>query len=171
MTMNPVSKAVLPRTKETQMPTYLHRYRAGEHEQVWRELRALGGAVRTAPLLSDATDVARETAVRARHNIDMLIPRLEHIGYQFGFYEKGDPVPHYTGPIIPPAANIGAQLDTLEAMTGPLPLALRAWYEIVGAVDFMGYHPEWRSHPDWKRRHARPANRLLGKGVKAGAAL
>jgi hypothetical protein len=28
-------------------------------------------------------------------------------------------------------------------LTGPLPLSLRAWYEVVGAVNFGGWHPQW----------------------------
>lgn len=131
------------------MPNFIDRYRAGEHEQVWRELCALGDAVRTEPLLSDAMAVARETAARARHNIELLAPRLETLGYQFGLYEKANPVPDYAGPLVPPPADIATRIDQLEGITGSFPLFLRAWYETVGVVDFMGYHPEWEvAYPD-----------------------
>jgi hypothetical protein len=52
---------------------------------VWAELLALGTAVREKPLYADALAVARETMRRARHNIEVLIPRLVAVGYQFGY--------------------------------------------------------------------------------------
>jgi hypothetical protein len=64
---------------------YLERYLAGEYEQVWAELQALGAAIREEPLYSDALAVARETMRRVRENLEMLIPRLVAIGYQFGY--------------------------------------------------------------------------------------
>jgi hypothetical protein len=65
--------------------TYLERYLAGEYEQVWAELEALGAAVREEPLSSDALAVARETMRRVRENLEVLIPRLVKAGYQFGY--------------------------------------------------------------------------------------
>ena len=65
--------------------TYLERYLAGEYEQVWTELQALGDAVREEPLHGDALAVARETMRRVRRNLEMLIPRLVAVGYQFGY--------------------------------------------------------------------------------------
>jgi hypothetical protein len=68
--------------KSIMAPTasYLERYQAGEHEQVWAELYALGTAVREEPLYGDALAVARETMRRARYNIETLIPRLQTLG-------------------------------------------------------------------------------------------
>lgn len=65
------------------MLRFFDRYQAGDHEQVWSELLALGGAVRQEPVHSDATAVARETMRRARENIETLIGRLHDIGYNF----------------------------------------------------------------------------------------
>jgi hypothetical protein len=65
--------------------SFLERYERGEHEQVWDELVALGAAVREEPVYTEALAVARETMRRARRNIEMLIPRLAAIGYQFGY--------------------------------------------------------------------------------------
>jgi hypothetical protein len=42
------------------MATYLERYLAGEHEQVWREIAVLGDVVRDEPALPDAEAVARD---------------------------------------------------------------------------------------------------------------
>ncbi|MGZ3680588.1 MAG: hypothetical protein ACXWQR_18935 [Ktedonobacterales bacterium] len=65
--------------------TFLERYVAGEHEQVWAELVALGAAVRQEPLHADALAVARETMRRARQNVLLLIRRLREVGYRFGY--------------------------------------------------------------------------------------
>lgn len=67
------------------MASFLERYQRGEYEQVWTELLALGEQVRSEPLHEDALAVARETMGRVRQNIEILIPRLEAIGYQFGY--------------------------------------------------------------------------------------
>src|SRR5947209_6412431 len=67
----------------TFMAGYLERYRAGEHEAVWKELNALGPGVFEAPVHEDALAVARETMRRARHNVELLIERLAARGYRF----------------------------------------------------------------------------------------
>jgi hypothetical protein len=135
--------------------TYLERYLAGEYEQVWDELLGLGAAVRTQPLYRDAHAVARETMRRVRHNIEALTPRLDAAGYQFGYgwvrgheFPSGPPDPRFS----PPPANVARLLAELEARTGVLPLSLRAFYEVVGAVNFVGEPPpawpDWRAVPD-----------------------
>lgn len=65
------------------MPAYLERYLSGEHVGVWDQLVALGEDVRREPYYSDAVAVAAETMRRARHNVELLIPRLEEAGYCF----------------------------------------------------------------------------------------
>jgi hypothetical protein len=65
--------------------TYLERYVAGEYEQVWAELVALGEQVREEPLYADAWAVACETMRRVRANIERLIPRLVQVGFSFGY--------------------------------------------------------------------------------------
>ena len=44
---------------------------------------------------------------------------------------------------VPPPPDIHQKLDQVEATIGPLPLALRCWYEIVGQVNLTGSHPDW----------------------------
>lgn len=135
--------------------TYLERYLAGEYEQVWDELCGLGAAVRTQPLQQDAHAVARETMRRVRHNIEVLVPRLEAAGYQFGYgWARGHEFP--SGPpdpvFAPPPPNVAHLLAELEVRTGVLPLSLRAYHEVVGAVNFVGEPPsgwrDWRALPD-----------------------
>lgn len=138
---------------------YLDRYLAGEHEQVWAELVALGSAVREEPLYADALAVAHETMRRVRHNIETLIPRLEALGYVFGYgwvqrrsfvsggFPSGAPLPPFT-PSTPTASETVA---VLEGRAGILPLSLRAFYEVVGSVNFIGEVPE-----TWTDRHVLP---------------
>ena len=122
------------------MPTYLDRYRNGEYEPVWAELLALGEQVRSEPLYSDALAVARETMGRARANVERLVPRLLEVGYQFAYPQAQDGPLRYSV-FDPPDAGMPEQIATLERVVGPIPLALRAWYEVGGSVSFIGAHP------------------------------
>jgi len=65
------------------MPSFLERYRNGEREEVWSDLDSLGGAVRQAQYLPDAQAVAEETMKRVRHNVELLVERLDTLGYEF----------------------------------------------------------------------------------------
>lgn len=71
----------------------LRRYLAGEHEAVWADMVALGPRVREAPDFDDAWAVARETMRRARHNVELIIRRLDQIGYEFWNGKQGKPGP------------------------------------------------------------------------------
>jgi hypothetical protein len=136
------------------MPTYLERYLAGEHERVWAELLALGERVREGAVYADASAVARETMRRVRHNVETLIPRLEALGYEFGYrWLVEEPQRRFTDEEIaeikrecphfrPPQPDLRERLAELEARVGMLPLSLQAWYEEVGTVNFVGKAPQ-----------------------------
>jgi hypothetical protein len=115
------------------MASYLDRYRQGECEQVWAELLAQGGGIRQRPLYDDALSVARETMKRARANIELLVPRLKSLGYQFAFPDRV---------LVPPDEDFRQMIANVERRAGPLPLSLRIWCEEVGEVNFMGSHPK-----------------------------
>ncbi len=66
-----------------EMPTFLDRYNAGERVEVWNDLTELGDGVRHPLYFEDATAVATETMRRARHNVEILIRRLDTMGYLF----------------------------------------------------------------------------------------
>lgn len=119
--------------------SYLDRYLAGEHEAVWRELAALGPAVREPPVWDDARAVAAETMRRVRHDVELLVARLGAMGFRFV---------HPAQAHEPPTPALLARLDALEAQAGPLPLALRAFYETVGSVCLMGAHPTLSAHAE-----------------------
>jgi hypothetical protein len=63
--------------------TFLNRYLGGECIAVWRELAALREQTRHRRYREDAMAVARETMRRARHNVELLIQRLDAMGYRF----------------------------------------------------------------------------------------
>lgn len=121
------------------MTSFLERYMEGEHRAVWAELLAYGGKVRQESLLDDARAVARETMRRARENIELLVPRLEVLGYRFSH-------PRYA--FVSPEADTPYRLAALEKLAGPLPLSIRVWCETVGSVNFTGTHPDWPEEDD-----------------------
>jgi hypothetical protein len=89
--------------------------------------------VRSEPYLAEARAVAQETMVRAAANVCRIFNRLKGMGFQFALPDLA----YY----LPPE-KVADQLAELEALAGPLPLSLRAWYEAVGSVCFMGEYPE-----------------------------
>jgi len=91
----------------------LRRYLAGEHEAVWAEMMALGPRVREASSIDDAWAVARETMRRARHNVELLIRRLDQIGYQFWNGQHGKPGPQ---PLRMMMGGQAIEYPSLEAM-------------------------------------------------------
>ena len=64
------------------MATFLQRYQAGEYIAVWEELVALQDKVRDRRYKADALAVATETMRPARHNVEILIRRLDEMGYR-----------------------------------------------------------------------------------------
>jgi hypothetical protein len=120
------------------MQSYLERYQSGEYVGVWAELVAFGPAIRDEPVYADAQAVALEMMMRAKHNIALLVERLEKLEYRF---LAPDSVWTH------PDTKITTALDTLEGHYGLFPLAVRKWYEVVGEVDFSGAHPKL-SHYD-----------------------
>jgi uncharacterized protein DUF6745 len=115
----------------------LDRYLAGDHVAVWRDLVAQGEAVRADPLAADALAVATETMRRVALNVDTLVSRLSIRRYTFTTAEQG-----FASPRVSPPSRAAAMVARLEKRAGTLPLSLRAFYEIVGAVCLAGHHPE-----------------------------
>lgn len=95
---------------------------------------AQGSSLRADPAgWAQATEVAAETMLRVRTNVETLVRELPGLGYVFTAAEA---------PYLPPGTAVGADLDQLETAVGPLPLALRAFYQHVGQVDLVGHHPD-----------------------------
>jgi hypothetical protein len=157
------------------MLTYRQRYRDGECEQVWAELFALGGKVRDKRFYAEATAVATETMTRARANIQLLVPRLTSLGYQFASPDR----------VFVPADGESQRLAAeIDQRSGPLPLSLRVWCEVVGEVNFMGSHPKLSTYvqsPDPREaaqgflslfaKHGGAATAATGDPLRQGADL
>lgn len=133
------------------MGSYLDRYLQGECEQVWAELLAQEDAIQESPLCDEALAVTRETMMRVRNNISLMVAGLHKIGYIFGHYPNGgQKVYGYRQPINLPAVNISKKIAKYEKLPGigSFPLSLRMFWEIVGDVDFTGFHPAWPPYSD-----------------------
>lgn len=126
---------------------FLDRYRAGEHEQVWKELVALGDEARSDAHAADALAVAYETMHRVERNVRLLAERLKEMNYRFVYPGSGGGVFGFGKfkahePLVAPPADIHRQIAELEDQAGgSIPLSLRAFFELVGEVNFNGDHP------------------------------
>jgi len=67
---------------------WLDRYRAGQRDRIWHELRQLGSVVREPGLFEEAQLVCDEMARRARQNVEVIIERLSGAGYRFHSNEE-----------------------------------------------------------------------------------
>lgn len=127
-------------------PPWLERYRAGQHKQVWHELRQLGSAVRDdAGLAREAELVCDEMARRARRNVETIVGRLTGQGYQF---HLNDDEQTPATPWAPPTAAAAEYADLLVAQTGHVPMTVLSWIRIVGDVWLVGTHPQWPGSAD-----------------------
>jgi len=111
---------------------FFDRYLAGEHRKVWEELVALGPSVREDPHAADALAVAYETMSRVSANVRSITARLKTLGYE---KKKEQEPPHQ-----PPSTKTRKLIARLEKEVGGMPLSLRAFYDVVGAVDWTGHH-------------------------------
>jgi len=127
-------------------PSLLLRYEQGDHTGVWQELRAdeaISGAFR-----EDALHVARATMRRVLHNADLLAERLHASGWI-----------SWSGALrTPPSRADFDAMERIEATTGaPLPPSLRAFWEVVGGIDFAWAYqrkalpPRLGGELDWRR--------------------
>ena len=112
--------------------TLLRRYRNGELEAVWRDMVALGPAIRKEPYKGAAWAVAQETMRRAKYNIEMLVERLKQLDYRFLHEEL----------VYSPCTKEEHKVLTDAERNGlVIPLSSRAFLEEVGNVDLLGSHP------------------------------
>jgi hypothetical protein len=121
-------------------PNWRSRYRDGDRDQVWHELRQLGATIRQSDLVEEAQLVCDEMASRARRNIEIIVERLLRAGYRT-HSNRDDQTPQT--PYFPPSATACDHAAWLEATFGPIPMTLLAWARLVGDVWLVGTHPEW----------------------------
>ncbi|PIE17779.1 MAG: hypothetical protein CSA65_07715 [Proteobacteria bacterium] len=124
------------------MASLIERYEAGETVEVWQELIDADAAVRQSggEVAAQARGVAERAMRRVRGNVELLIGRLEELGYRFSRREAA---------ITAPAADTDALVEQVEAQIGPLPLALVAFYRQIGEIDLRGELPAWEPPGAW----------------------
>jgi hypothetical protein len=87
-----------------------------------------------------AGDIARYVQ-RLPARLRDLVRVLGDIGYQFTRPDE----------ILPgPSPRVGAEIQELERLVGPVPLALAEFYRVVGSIDLTGAHLDWSGcdYPD-----------------------
>jgi HEAT repeat protein len=113
----PLAAAALPARRD-----FVARYLAGEHA-VWAELVGQANAIAQHPeLRAEAYAVAVEIMKRARHNIDAIRTTLRESGAHVADDE-------------PPPSD--AMLARVAELGGPLPIALEAFWRVVGAASLV----------------------------------
>ena len=121
---------------------FLARYERGDCVAVWRELFAIG------PLPDDglrleAGAVARSTMQRVRTNVEIVTVRLRAIGYPFD---------SFLPPWSPPASTVEDDIRRIEeAAGGVVPGSLRAFWTIVGEVQWKHAEDQEIADPSWER--------------------
>jgi hypothetical protein len=70
---------------------------------------------------------------RVLMNVREVAARLNNVGYDFGDRD---------GIWTPPPVDTAAKIARIELDAGTLPLSVRALFEVVGAVNLIGKHPE-----------------------------
>lgn len=118
----------------------LTRYQAGDRERVWHELRQLGDRVREPELADQVQAVCDEMALRARHNVTVLVERLAAYGYRF---HDNDDQQTPIAPIRTPTAGAAPLAAWLNGRFGAVPMTVSSWLRLVGDVWLVGTHPSW----------------------------
>ena len=121
------------------MQNWLKRYEAGECREVWAELRVLEVPIGHAEL-AEADAVVCLTMQRVRANLELLNRRLLELGYEFGYYPDRNPVPGYAAPLHGQANAQNELMKQFQQELGTLPMSLLRFGNIVGSVNFIGFH-------------------------------
>jgi hypothetical protein len=115
--------------------TFLERYIAGDTELVHEEIRNLGSKAFTVEFKSDVDKVLSETFRRVAYNLEIIYNELLKIGYQF----KTEFAYNFEKPLHQPLENTESLLLEIDKAVSPfgyVPLSLKYFYKIVGAVNF-----------------------------------
>jgi hypothetical protein len=127
------------------MGSWLNRYVDGQHESVWDEVVALGPRASDPDVAPEVQALARETMQRALANVEALKSLLPSIGWRFRFPMTGPPSGLCVHAL--PRPDVQERIAQLEALCGPLPASIRAWWEVVGTVCFMRLPPDEQEYP------------------------
>ncbi|BAY85913.1 hypothetical protein NIES267_54190 [Calothrix parasitica NIES-267] len=100
------------------------RYKVGECEAVWQELKNLG-EIREQSVKDEALEVAREMMQRVKYNFNIIVNNLIKVGFEFDEPEKV---------VVPAKPDACEYLDEFEQQWGILPLSVRAWFEVIHSI-------------------------------------
>jgi len=128
--------------KQPHSSSWLDRYLKGECAAVWNEMIDLGERIRNEETIASAILVVRDTMRRCRDNVARLHWQLVEAKYPFADPDEA---------FVRPPADVLARIAALEQQAGPIPLALAAWCELVGSVNFI---PDPES--DWSEGYPDP---------------
>ncbi|MBV6622368.1 MAG: hypothetical protein KI793_05325 [Rivularia sp. (in: Bacteria)] len=104
----------------------LEKYKAGECERVWQELKDLG-EINQQSVKVEALAVAREMMQRVKYNLNVIVNNLIKLGFEFDELEKV---------VVLAKSNACEYLDEFEQQWGILPLSVRAWFEVIHSIKF-----------------------------------
>jgi hypothetical protein len=109
--------------------TLLKRYRAGEFDQVWREIRShpsIEGEFR-----DEVMEVAEATMRRVAQNADLITARLRAVGWQALLSQ-------YLELRTPPNPSDEAVFSRITEISGaPIPPTLLAFWRVVGGINWV----------------------------------
>lgn len=110
----------------TPLPTLLSQYQNGTHREVWQALHSLGPLAGEAR--RDAKSIAVSTMEIVRRNAEILAERLDVLGWK-----------PLTGVMVgqPCKRPFEGEAEAAELGALPLPVALEAFWEVVGSLDFV----------------------------------
>jgi hypothetical protein len=141
------------------MARWLERYQQGFYQEVYDELVALQESVFDESIYQEAKLVAQMMMKQVRQNLEMLIPRLKVLGYQFvdGYWDRELARQYAPEELVREnekyrilniaSSNTLSQLSVAEKFLGTFPLSVRSWYEEVGSVNFVGTFPASETRP------------------------
>ena len=92
------------------------------------------GCVNDIHCRKEAENVLHEIMRRSRFNVEKIVAKLSAGGYEFVYPEDV---------LVFPLPNLKERIEQLERNGVFLPLSLKMWFEIVGAVNLMGSHSDW----------------------------
>lgn len=136
-------------------PSLAARYRAGEHEEVWRLVDVAQHADEAFRRSPECHDLLDQTFGGVRRSIETIVGRLRELGYVFECEDRADPerraaerlltgqpAPHL--PAVPPVCRTSRDaefvIDWCGQRLGHFPEALSAFSRLVGQVDLRQTH-------------------------------
>jgi hypothetical protein len=133
--------------------THLERYLNGEQRAVWHDIGARHEATLDATTREDIHAVTLETMRRVKHNLELIARRLEAMGFQFGVgveeiefdaQHGEDSVKdcRWLRPFEQPLEHV-ERLSS--AVGGTVPMTYRVFAQVIGTVDFRGWHPRFQT--------------------------